>query len=395
MNYQVTGNEYISLPTIRESDGVVEDVTFLYMQVKGLLELRGKAGLIRPYMEAEGQRIPLHPKWTREHCWIPGFTSEERTLRFSCVYLTPIGERGFMVRLVLENTGDAPQQVRFGVEGEWSQTLHEINETTELNAGREAYESGWNHMFIFGQKPGLPLFAFAPCVADPQQFAQIDQHAEWTRDGFAYDIYRALTLQPGKKAVLDIPWGVGYDGVAAATSAKELLRQGFDAVYERTARWLAAREKRLADSRFSKILNTNLFFAFFYASGRTIDTEELCLMTSRSPRYYVSAAYWDRDSLLWAFPAILTVDAAYASEICLCNQKTKKIYRFREKIPGCKPGISRLQSRLIYACQIAFSEVLELPAYFIRAVRVDINSFHKSVCHLIGQARLVKEPIKL
>ena len=256
MNYQVTGNEYISLPTIRESDGVVEGDTFLYMQVKGLLELRGKAGLIRPYMEADGQRLPLHPRWTREHCWIPGFTSEERTLRFSCVYLTPIGERGFMVRLVLENTGDAPQQVRFGVEGEWSQTLHEINETTELNAGREAYESGWNHMFIFSQKPGLPLFAFAPCVADPQQFAQIDQHAEWTRDGFAYDIYRALTLQPGEKAVLDIPWGMGYDGVAAATSAKELLRQGFEAVHERTVRWLAAREKQLADSRFSEILNT-------------------------------------------------------------------------------------------------------------------------------------------
>ena len=220
MNYQVTGNEYISLPTIRESDGVVEGVTFLYMQVKGLLELRGKAGLIRPYMEADGQRLPLHPRWTREHCWIPGFTSEERTLRFSCVYLTPIGERGFMVRLVLENTGDAPQQVRFGVEGEWSQTLHEINETTELNAGREAYESGWNHMFIFSQKPGLPLFAFAPCVADPQQFAQIDQHAEWTRDGFAYDIYRALTLQPGEKAVLDIPWGMGYDGAASQRTVR-------------------------------------------------------------------------------------------------------------------------------------------------------------------------------
>ena len=121
------------------------------------------------------------------------------------------------------------------------------------------------------------MFAFAPCVADPQQFAQIDQHAEWTRDGFAYDIYRVLTLQPGKKAVLDIPWGVGYDGVAAATSAKELLRQGFEAVHERTVHWLAAREKRLADSSLSKILNTNLFFAFFDGlAGRTIDTEELC-----------------------------------------------------------------------------------------------------------------------
>ena len=31
MAYQVTGNEYLSLPTIRENDGAVEGVTFLYM----------------------------------------------------------------------------------------------------------------------------------------------------------------------------------------------------------------------------------------------------------------------------------------------------------------------------------------------------------------------------
>ena len=40
-------------------------------------------------------------------------------------------------------------------------------------------------------------------------------------------------------------------------------------------------------------------------------------MTSRSPRYYVSAAYWDRDSLLWAFPAILLADPGYARELLL------------------------------------------------------------------------------
>ena len=38
MAYQVTGNEYLSLPTIREADGAVEGVTFLYMQAKGLLD---------------------------------------------------------------------------------------------------------------------------------------------------------------------------------------------------------------------------------------------------------------------------------------------------------------------------------------------------------------------
>ena len=315
MAYQVTGNEYLSLPTIRENDGAVEGVTFLYMQVKGLLEIRGKDGLLRPYVELDGQRLPLHPVWSREHCWIPRFVSEEQKLRFTCTYLTPVGERALVLRLTAQNQSAETRTVRFGTDGQWDQTLHEVNETTELTEGREAYESGWNHMFIFSQKPGLPLFAFAPCVADPQQFAEIDQQARWNRSDFAYDIYRETVLQPGETAVLDIPWGVGYEGVAASTSAKELLRQGFDAVYDRTVRWLSAREKHLADPKLHELLNTNLFFAFFYASGRTVDTEELCLMTSRSPRYYVSAAYWDRDSLLWAFPAILTVDAAYAREI--------------------------------------------------------------------------------
>ena len=315
MAYQVTGNEYLSLPTIRENDGAVEGVTFLYMQVKGLLEIRGTDGLIRPYVELDGQRLPLCPVWSREHCWIPRFVSEEQKLRFTCTYLTPVGERALVLRLSVQNQSAEPRAVRFGTDGQWDQTLHEVNETTELTEGREAYESGWNHMFIFSQKPGLPLFAFAPCVADPQQFAEIDQQARWNRSDFAYDIYRETVLQPGETAVLDIPWGVGYEGVAASTSAKELLRQGFDAVYDRTVRWLSAREKPLADPKLHELLNTNLFFAFFYASGRTVDTEELCLMTSRSPRYYVSAAYWDRDSLLWAFPAILTVDAAYAREI--------------------------------------------------------------------------------
>ena len=49
-----------------------------------------------------------------------------------------------------------------------------------------------------------------------------------------------------------------------------------------------------------------------FSTGITLDTEELVLVTSRSPRYYVSAAYWDRDSLLWSFPAILDADRELA-----------------------------------------------------------------------------------
>lgn len=315
MNYQVTGNEFLSLPMIREADGAVEGITFLYMHLKGLLEIRSDEGLMQPSLCVDGEKKALTPTWFREHYWIPSFTAEAGDVHFTCTYLTPVGERGMMVRLKVRNAGTATHEVRFGLGGRWDKTLHEINETTEITDGREAFRSNWNGMFIFAQKPSLPLFAFAPCIADPQQFAEIDQHADWTQDGFTYDIFRTLSLAPAQEAVLDIPWGIGYESVSAATSAKELLRQGFDAVHRRTADWLAAREVNADNAHIKSLLNTNLFFSFFYASGRTIDTEELCLMTSRSPRYYVSAAYWDRDSLLWAFPAILATDKAYAREI--------------------------------------------------------------------------------
>ena len=59
----------------------------------------------------------------------------------------------------------------------------------------------------------------------------------------------------------------------------------------------------------------NLHFCRFFAHGRAIDTEELGMLTSRSPRYYVSAAFWPRDTFLWAFPAMLASDPAFAREV--------------------------------------------------------------------------------
>ena len=38
-------------------------------------------------------------------------------------------------------------------------------------------------------------------------------------------------------------------------------------------------------------------------------------MTSRSHRYYVSSAYWDRDSLLWLFPFLVRNDKALALDL--------------------------------------------------------------------------------
>ncbi len=317
MQYQVTGNEYISLPKIRESDGAIEQISFMYMSLKSMLEMKGDDYFIKPYIICDGERLSLCPVWERKHFWIPSFTNNQRGISFRCTYLTPIEERGFGIRLEAKNETVSCKEITVSVSGEWTQTLYTVNESIELSTGRKHKKSTWNNMFVFQQVPGIPLMAFAPIVGDNQPFSEIDQGANWVQDGFSYSIYKTCTLQQNESFKLDIFFGVGYEEVAAATSALKMLRHGFDAMLHKTEKWLAAREKHVDLPKTNKILNTNLFFCLFFSSGRTIDTEELCMVTSRSPRYYVSAAYWDRDSLLWAFPAILLIDSAYAKELLI------------------------------------------------------------------------------
>ena len=317
MNYQVTGNEYVSLPAIRERDGAVDSISCLYMGVKGMLELKGKDSFMLPFIFCDGRQQDIQPEWARDHFWIPSFSSFRDGICFRCVYLCPSGERGFVLRLEAENRSDTVRRMTVGVRGDCSETLHTVNESIPLTQGKRMIRSHWNEMFVFQQVPGLPLLAFAPVIADHSPFSEIDQGARWEQEGFSYTIDKEADVRPGETLRLDLFFGIGYEEVAAVTSAKEMLRQSFDTLFQRTAGWLAAREKKTGDPAVNALMNTNLFFSFFFASGRTIDTEELCMMTSRSPRYYVSAAYWDRDSLLWAFPAIVETDSAYARELLL------------------------------------------------------------------------------
>ncbi len=309
-NYQVTGNEYLSLPTIDETTGGMEGITLLHMGAKGLLELNGgDKPFLRPVFSMNGAEAPIRePIWKRESYWLPSFTCRTAGAELSVSYLCPIGERAFFVRMEAENQTGAPIRARLGVEGGWQRTLHEINETAVLEGRRTQEPSGWNHAFVMQEFVGLPLCAFAPIAEDT---------VEWTFGGMAWQGGRTFTLDAGETARVDFIFGIGYETVAAATSAKHLLRVGYEKARRDTLAWLDARVLKAPDESIRRLLNTNLFFSFFYAGGKTLDTEEFCLMTSRSPRYYVSAAYWDRDSLLWSFPAIVLADAETARDILL------------------------------------------------------------------------------
>ncbi len=308
----VTGNEYVSLPTINMANGGVEGITFLHMGAKGLIHITGNATtpLLRPKVFIDGQEVPLtNFRWSRADYWIPHFTAQAGPVELRGCLLAPLGERGFVYQLAVRSSQAVT--VTYGLEGYFGETLVEINEAKPIQGEKFAYSSGWNHAFVMDLRAGLPLFALAP-LCDPEVESEFCTDED---NNISFDLHKTMSLEENGEDSTDFFWGVGYEEVAAATSAKEMSRHGFASEYEKTSQWLSARIIQEGEGHLRELLNLNLFFNFFFATGITLDTEEFCCVTSRSPRYYVSAAYWDRDSLLWSFPSIVMVDPSYAREI--------------------------------------------------------------------------------
>lgn len=317
MNYYVTGNEYVSLPTIRETDGALEGLSFLHMGAKGMIEMCGSAEkpLLQPFLQVGSKEAALTDlKWRRIHHWIPAFTATAGSMEVAGLILTPIDERGFGYHLKVTNHG-AGADIRLGLRGVWAETKHSINESKPIEIQKNLYPSGWSHCCVMDLRPDLSLFAFAPIYTERPDECPIQSSFEKVAEQIHYSMELPVHLAAGESREVCIWFGLGFEEVAAATSAKEMLRQGFEEELEKTKAWLAARERTTGDPSLDETLNVNLFFSFFFGGGKTLDTEEFVLVTSRSPRYYVSAAYWDRDSLLWSFPAILLADPETAKEM--------------------------------------------------------------------------------
>jgi hypothetical protein len=127
------------------------------------------------------------------------------------------------------------------------------------------------------------------------------------------------TLAPGETLDVHYLIGVGLEEYSAAYAMrvlnKRIDRYGIDGVIDQAAADARRRTRTTGRPDLDLIMNRNLLFTTYFAWGRAIDSEEFVGMTSRSNRYYVSAAYWDRDALLWSFPALLDSDPARAREV--------------------------------------------------------------------------------
>lgn len=313
-----TGNQWISLPDIRSNDGSLNTFNVLSMHHRGLLQVAGEHGapVLQPYFMVNGKPLDFHnPSWEVIEYWIPYAHLTIAGLDATLTWCAPPDSRAALLRMTLANHKSEPVEVTIGVKAAFGALDRVTYVPVELRGQRNVGTAPWvDPAEVFSFVTTDTDFAWT--LLHPGSKALVT--APPLTVAPAVDASRTKTLAPGESVESIFVLSAGIEEFSAAHNARALREQidrnGADSVIEETARWLSARTRTTGKADLDLLMNRNFLFTTLYAWGRTIDTEQLVGVTSRSPRYYVSAAYWDRDAMLWSFPGLLDTDPAMARD---------------------------------------------------------------------------------
>lgn len=313
-----TGNQWISLPDIRASDGSLGTFNVLSMRHRGLLQITGEGGgpVLRPYFTASGKTLNFRdPSWELTAYWIPTAHLTMAGLDATITWCAPPDSRAAFLRMTLTNHNSQPVEVTLGVKATFGAVDRVTYNPVQLRGERTVGPAPWiDPAEVFSYITEDTDFAWT--LLHPGSKATIT--APPTSAAPAVDASRTKSLPPGESIESVFVLAAGIEEFSAAHNARALREQiernGADAVIDQTAAWLSARTRTTGKDDLDLLMNRNFLFTSLYAWGQTIDTEQLVGVTSRSPRYYVSAAYWDRDAMLWSFPGLLDTDPTMARD---------------------------------------------------------------------------------
>lgn len=311
-----TGNDWIALPSIRAGDGALMDFNVISMRYRGLIEFAGAAGqpLMKPFLEVGGVREPLsNLRWSMRDYWLPTGTMESGGLQTRISYVAPPESRAAIIRFQVTNLGAAPLRVAPGMEVNWARTNRVTYSPEPLKGARTMSPTPIDSdMEIFNYKADDTQYAWGFAYVGSQGVLH-DANGD---PGVTAE--HEATLAPGETLDVHYLIGVGLEEYSAAYAMrvlnKRIDRYGLDGEIDQAAQEARRHTRTTGRADLDQIMNRNFLFTTYYAWGRSLDTEQFVGMTSRSNRYYVSAAYWDRDAMLWSFPALLDTDPARARE---------------------------------------------------------------------------------
>ena len=310
-----TGNDWMSLPSIRAGDAALMDFNVISMRYRGLIEYAGARGqpLMKPFLNVGGVKKPLAGlRWSLRDYWLPTGMMEADGVRTSISYVVPSDSRAAIVRFQVTNIGGAPITVAPGMDVSWARTNRVTYSPESLTGARTMSPTPIDtDMMVFNYKTDDTQFAWG--------FAYVGSKGVLHEGGNpGVTAQHEATLARGQTLDMHFLIGVGLEQYSAAYGMrvlnKRIDRYGIDGVIDQAAAEARRHTRTTGRADLDRVMNRNLLFTTYFAWGRSLDTEEFVGVTSRSNRYYVSAAYWDRDALLWSFPALLDTDPARARE---------------------------------------------------------------------------------
>ena len=310
-----TGNDWMSLPSIRAGDAALMDFNVISMRYRGLIEYAGARGqpLMKPFLNVGGVKKPLAGlRWSLRDYWLPTGMMEADGVRTSISYVVPSDSRAAIVRFQVTNIGGAPITVAPGMDVSWARTNRVTYSPESLTGARTMSPTPIDtDMMVFNYKTDDTQFAWG--------FAYVGSKGVLHEGGNpGVTAQHEATLARGQTLDMHFLIGVGLEQYSAAYGMrvlnKRIDRYGIDGVIDQAAAEARRHTRTTGRADLDRVMNRNLLFTTYFAWGRSLDTEEFVGVTSRSNRYYVSAAYWDRDALLWSLPALLDTDPARARE---------------------------------------------------------------------------------
>ncbi|MCS7058079.1 MAG: glycoside hydrolase family 125 protein [Meiothermus sp.] len=248
------------------------------LALDGLLDWVGE-----PLLEVQGEAWRSSRLWD----WVPQWENE----RLRATLLAPWGQRGLALRLEPKAPGPIRATGALSYLG-----LRRFGEE-RLRVSFHFDHDPWTGSYLLEARAYRTLLALGLQGDPPPSWVNWGERFEWVWEGGPVTLYLGLAPEA--------------DG--ARTTALHLRRVGWEGLLEGTQRKLASLYEAYRGP-LPEVYRRHLVFSYFYAQADSLEGEPV-LLTSRSPHYYVSGAYWARDALLWFFPALLRVDRMRARKV--------------------------------------------------------------------------------